>query len=185
MNLRPALIAAALILATAAGSASARIRNVTDADAPRSLPDQGPVSVSWEDPANFTELRYSANSWEARRGNWVEELAEYLRESVEQKLPAGERLQVDITDIRRAGSYEPWRGVQFNDTRFIRDVYPPRMTLNIRRTTADGTVIAEGERKLSDPGFLMTANPIFSSDPLRYEKAMIDRWVWRELKPES
>lgn len=186
MNLRPALIFLALTLsgatlATAAGSASARIRTVTDPDAPRALPEQGPVSVSWEDPANFTEIRYSLNKYESRRGDWVEQLAQHLRERAEKRLPPGEQLQVNITDIDRAGAYEPWRGVQFYDTRFILDIYPPRMTFAYRRIGAGGDVLAEGERKISDMGYLMTSNPYFTSDTLRYEKAMIDRWISREL----
>lgn len=181
MKLRPVLVAIALVLATAVAPASARIRNVTDPNAPRSLPDEGPVSVRWEDPATFSDIKYSGNRWEATRGNWVQDLAEHLRESAQKKLPPGERLDVDITDIRRAGMYEGWHGPDLQYTRIIRDVYPPRMTLQIRRTGADGRVIAEGERKLWDPAFLMNANPALNSDALRYEKNMIDGWVRREL----
>ncbi|KRD32032.1 hypothetical protein ASE35_13840 [Lysobacter sp. Root916] len=181
MILRPALIAAVLAL-TLAGGAVAKSRNVTDPDAPRALPEQGPVEVRWQNPAQFTEIRYSGNSSEAKRGNWVEDLAQHLRQRAQKRLPAGERLEVDILDIRRAGNYEPWRGVAFNDTRFIRDIYPPRITLNFRRIDADGQVIAEGERKLSDMGFLSNANALSNSDPLRYEKALINRWLDRELK---
>ena len=86
------------------GDAAAGIRTVTDPAAPRSLPEQGPVSVRWEDPANFSEIRYSHNQFESRRGNWVEELAEHLRESTEPRLAPGERLEINITDIRRAGA---------------------------------------------------------------------------------
>ena len=178
MKLRLALLA--LLVATAAGTASARIRNVTDPDAPRSLPAQGTVSVRWEDPAQFTEIRYSHNRWEARQGNWVEQLATYLRERAEKRLPQGEQLDVNIVDIRRAGNYEPWH-TAFNDVRVLRDIYPPRMTLTFKRIAADGRVIAEGERKLSDMGFLMSGNAVGSHDPLRYEKHMIDRWLAREL----
>ena len=186
MNLRPALIALALVLtgatlATAAGTASARLRTVTDPDAPRALPEQGPVSVTWEDPANFTEIRYSLNKYESRRGNWVEQLAQHLRDRAEKRLPPGEQLQVNITNIERAGAYEPWRGVQFYDTRFILDIYPPRMSFDYRRIGADGSVLAEGEREIRDMGYLMTSNPYFNSDMLRYEKALIDRWISQEL----
>ena len=186
MNLRPALIALALVLtgatlATAAGTASARLRTVTGPDAPRALPEQGPVSVTWEDPANFTEIRYSLNKYESRRGDWVEQLAQHLRERAEKRLPPGELMQVNITDIDRAGAYEPWRGVQFYDTRFILDIYPPRMTFAYRRIGAGGEVLAEGEREIRDMGYLMTSNPYFNSDNLRYEKAMIDRWISKEL----
>ena len=46
---------------------------------------------------------------------------------------------------------------------------------------ADGKVVAEGERKLSDPRYLMGIQPLNDSDPLRYEKRMIDSWVRREF----
>ena len=186
MNLRPVLLTFALALtgatlATAPGSASARLRTVTAPDAPRALPEQGPVSVTWDDPANFTEIRYSLNKYESRRGNWVEQLAQHLRDRAEKRLPPGEQLQVNITNIERAGAYEPWRGVQFYDTRFILDVYPPRMSFDYRRIGADGTVIAQGQREIRDMGYLITANPYFNSDALRYEKALIDRWISQEL----
>ncbi|HEY5781950.1 MAG TPA: DUF3016 domain-containing protein [Lysobacter sp.] len=186
MNLHPVLLTFALALtgatlATATGSASARLRTVTAPDAPRALPEQGPVSVTWDDPANFTEIRYSLNKYESRRGNWVEKLAHHLRDRAEKRLPPGEQLQVNITNIERAGAYEPWRGVQFYDTRFILDVYPPRMSFDYRRIGADGTVIAQGQREIRDMGYLITANPYFNSDALRYEKALIDRWISQEL----
>lgn len=162
--------------------ASARLRSVTDPEAPRSLPEQGPVNVRWEDPAKFTEIRYSHNSFESRRGNWVEELAEHLRKYATPRLPAGERLDVDIIDVDLAGDYEPWRGVRFQDTRFLRDIYPPRITLTFTRTDASGAVVSQGERKLSDSGYLMSAGVIgHDSDSLRYEKNMINRWLNSEL----
>jgi len=183
MKYRLALFIAFLAIATTIGTASARIRNVTDPEAPRSLPEQGAVSVRWENPAQFSEIRYSRNQAEARRGDWVEQLAIHLRDRARKRLPAGQRLEVNITDIQRAGNYEPWRGVAFNDTRFIREIYPPRITLTFKHTGADGQVIAEGERKLSDMGFMMGSNAGGSRDPLRYEKDMIDRWLARELAP--
>lgn len=183
MTLRTACIAALLVVATASGAAAAKPRNVTDPDAPRSLPEQGPVNVRWDDPAGFTDIRYSYNRTEAQRGNWVEQLALHLRQRAQKRLPAGQRLEVDIRDIRRAGDYEPWRGITFNDTRIIRDLYPPRIALSFRHTGADGQVIAQGERRLTDPGFLMSATIAGASDPLRFEKQLIDRWLARELAP--
>ena len=63
------LLFAAALLATS--MASAKVRNVTDPDAPRSLPAEGPVAVQWTDPAQFTDLKFSGNRWEAARGDWV------------------------------------------------------------------------------------------------------------------
>lgn len=174
------LFAIAILLFTAA-SADARIRNVTDPDAPRALPMQGQVQVSWSDPAQFTDLRASGNRREAARGTWVEDLASYLRDTAQKMLPPGQQLDVRITDIRRAGLYEPWHGPRMQDIRVIRDHYPPRMDLQFTLTGSDGKVLAEGERKLVDSGFMMRS-PLFSNnDPLRFEKTMINDWLKREL----
>jgi len=173
------LLAASLL----AGSALAKSRNVTDPDLPRSLPEQGAVSVSWTDPAQFSEIRYSKNRWEAKRGDWVRQLAEHLRKSASERLPAGERLDVVITDIRRAGDYEPWHGGSAQDIRFMREIYPPRITLNFRRYDASGRVVAEGERKLVDSMYLSSTGTT-DSDLLRYEKQLLDDWLRRDLKSD-
>lgn len=164
------------------GTADARVRNVTDAEAPRSLPAEGPVTVRWEDPSTFSEIRLSPNVAEARRGDWVEQLALHLRKRAETRLAPGERLEVDILDIERAGEYEPWQSLQMRDVRIMRDYYPPRMRLRFRQLDADGRVLAAGERRLVDPAFLSgSVAPASGLDPLRFEKAMIDRWLRREL----
>lgn len=170
-----------LLLAALAFPAAAGVRNVTDPDAPRSLPADGTVDVRWTDPAQFTDIRYSGNRFEAARGNWVMQLAEHLQERALKELPAGERLEVEITDIRRAGAYEPWAGPSMQNVRIMRDVYTPRIELTFQRLAPDGTVLAEGERKLVDGAYLMRSSPLGNSDPLRYEKTMIDRWLRNEL----
>lgn len=167
------------------GAADARVRNVTDPDAPRSLPVDGRIDVRWTDPAQFSDIRHSGNRWQASRGNWVVQLAEHLRESAGKRLSPGQRLEVEITDIRRAGMYEPWHGIRLHDVRILRDHYPPRMDLRFRLFGADGTVLAQGERELVDGGFLMRSTSFGDSDPLRYEKAMIDRWLRKELDDDA
>jgi hypothetical protein len=179
MNVRVLLSACAMTIALAA-CAGAHALRVTDASLPRALPGAGPVDVHWIDPAQFTELRYSFNRHEAARGDWVVQLAEYIRDRAAQQLPPGERLDVEILDIERAGEYEYFFGPA-TDIRVMRDIYPPRMRLHVRRTGADGRVIEEGERRISDIAYLTGPQPLSNTDPLRYEKRMIDRWVRREL----
>ena len=180
MNLKTLALPRALALAVA-GCASGSGKDMLAADAPRALPASGPVSVQWNDPATFTELRYSRNRWESERGPWLTDLAEYLRKRAATQLPDGERLELTIVDVDRAGDFEPWHGAQHQDTRIVRDIYPPRMTLQVKHYDASGALVSEGERKLSDPAFLLGTNPINSSDPLRFEKRMIDSWLRREL----
>ena len=177
--LRPALLALALAASLPALAAS---NDVTDPNKPRAVQVEGPVSVSWTDPSQFSDLRFSGNRWEAARGDWVNELATHLQKSASKRLPAGQQMEVTITDIQRAGRYEPWHGMQYDRVRFLRDHYPPRMTLNVRIIDADGRVLAEGERKLADTSYMMSSSIRADSDLLRYEKRMIDTWVRRELE---
>ncbi len=165
----------------AVASVDAKPRTVSDPDAPRALPTEGTVQVQWTDPAQFTELRYSRNRWEAQRGNWVETLAEHLRKQADKRLPEGQTLDVTITDIKRAGDYEPWHGSRMDDIRFLRDIYPPRITLQFTLTDANGQVIDQGERKLSDTAYLLNSSLPTNTDPLRYEKRLLDDWLRREL----
>jgi hypothetical protein len=169
----------ALALASA-GCASTGDSGMLAADAPRALPAAGPVSVAWEDPATFAELRNGPNRYDAARGTWLTDLAVYLRKRAEARLPAGERLELTIVDVDRAGDFEPWHGVNHQDIRIVRDIYPPRMTIRFKRYDASGALIGEGERKLSDPAFLLGTTPINNTDPLRFEKRMIDDWLRRE-----
>lgn len=183
--MKPITTTTVLLLAGmfAASGAWARTTNVTDPELPRSLPDEGPVAVQWTDPAKFTEIRYSRNRWEASRGDWVRDLAEYLRKRAAGQLPQGSRLEVTITDIDRAGSYEPWRGMRADSIRFMRDIYPPRIDLTFTLTGADGRVLAQGTRELADLSYLMGSTRVGDTDPLRYDKQLIDDWVRREFKP--
>lgn len=175
---------AAVLLACLLGAfaADARVRTVTDPAAPRALPAEGPVSVSWTDPAQFAEIRFSGNRFEAQQGDWVKSLAEYFRTSAGKALPAGDRLDVTITDIKRAGQYEPWHGPRSNDVRIVKDIYPPRISFRYVWTGANGEVIDQGERKLIDAGFLTSSIPLNDSDPLRYEKRMIDDWSRQQFR---
>jgi hypothetical protein len=165
----------------ASGSVAARTTNVTDPGLPHSLPADGPVNVQWDDPANFTEIRYSRNRWESERGNWVKDIAEYVRAQAAKELLPGERLDVTIHDIKLAGDYEPWHGPNTNSMRVVRDIYPPRLTLSYTLLDASGQTISQGERKLTDLAFLQNGTLHNDTDPLRYEKRLVDDWLRRDM----
>ena len=174
----------ALACLLAVGGADAKPRSVSDPQAPRALTAEGPVQVQWTDPAQFSELRYSRNRWDAQRGDWVEDLAEYLRKQASKQLPEGQKLVVTITDIKRAGDYEPWQGPRLDDVRIMRNIYPPRINLQFTVTDAQGQVIDQGERKLVDNAYLYGATRLSDTDPLRYEKRLLDDWLRRELRQD-
>lgn len=142
------------------------------------------IKVDWSDPEAFADVRENpgAGVGRQRAGEWLPLLARHLRSRADSILPPGQHLDVTFTDIKRAGSYEPWRGPQWNDVRVIKEIYPPRIELRFRLTDAGGATLSEGERKLTDPSFL-SRGTINNDDPLRYEKRMLDDWLRREFPP--
>jgi hypothetical protein len=143
------------------------------------LPAQGPVAVSWQDPAGFSEPTWGAMPVD--RDGWIRPLAEHLRQRAESLLPPGHRLEVELLDVNRAGEYEPGGAAGANDIRILRDIYPPRIHLRFRHLDGAGAVMAEGERRLIDAAFLQQTT-VGGSDPLRYEKRVLDDWLRRELE---
>ncbi len=62
----------------------------------------------------------------------------------------------------------------------VRDITWPRMTLRYTLSRGD-QVLASGEDRLVDMNFMMSVNIYASSDPLRYEKAMLDDWFDKRI----
>jgi hypothetical protein len=140
----------------------------------------GTVSVRYDHPENFTETR-EVKAFAPSRADpgYLDTLKGYLEKQGAKALQPGQQLYIVVTDVDRAGSYLP-SVAALNPVRVVKDVYPPRMTLHFRLLDAQGKVVREGERKLSDLGFMYDNPGGFSStDPLRYEKHMIDRWLKR------
>lgn len=182
---RTSLWAGALAGLLLMGSAAAAPRTVTDPQAPRALETDGPVQVAWTDPAQFTQIRQSSNRFEAERGDWVQQLAKYVRTTASKELQPGQTLEVTFTDIKRAGDYEPWHGPRADDIRVMRDIYPPRVTLTYTLKNAQGQVLGEGERKLQDTGYLHSIGRQSDTDPLRYEKRLLEDWIRRDLRNQA
>lgn len=138
---------------------------------------QGPdrVSVQYRDPGQFTETR-SSIGFHAKDDAWLEPLKAYFIQRAERVLMPGQRLDITVTDVDRAGEYEPWLGPNLSDVRIIKDIYPPRIDVDFTLYDAAGKVLRQGSRKLRDPAF--PRNSVANDqDPLRYEKAVIDRWL--------
>ncbi len=114
------------------------------------------VQVDWTKPGDFSEAKQYPGTGLGRDSpdEWLTDLADHLRYRAERVLPQGDDLHVTFTNVQRAGTYEPWRGPQWDDVRIIKDIYPPRIDLMFKLTDASGGVVKEGKRELRDPAFL-------------------------------
>ncbi|MGW8391953.1 DUF3016 domain-containing protein [Pseudoduganella sp. HUAS MS19] len=102
---------------------------------------------------------------------------EHLNRLSEQ-LPPGQVLKVDFLDIDLAGDEFP--RVAVHDIRVLRGQADwPRMHLRYS-VEQGGTVVASGESKLSNPGYLMGMNR-YDRDLYGHEKQMLDEWFRKEV----
>ncbi len=138
------------------------------------------VTVHMVNPDQFSEMRQNSNFGDMRDGSWLVDLQKYVVDRAGRRLASGQQLDVNITDIKRAGDFEPWRGPNFNDIRIVKEIYPPRIDLNYVLKDSSGRVISEGNDKLTDLAFLRRTVRN-STDPLRFEKRLIDDWLAKIL----
>jgi hypothetical protein len=162
---------------------SRRIRGVALCGLVLSLPSisqETPVQVQYVHAEEFADVGNRRFSDERIRAAYLDQLRGHLVKRAAALLTAGERLNVSVSELDMAGEFEAWRPPS-GEARVVKDIYPPRIDLSFSLAAGDGKVIKEGERRLRDPAFLAGANQ-YPDDPLRYEKALIDRWLEQELK---
>lgn len=128
------------------------------------------VTVNYVESDKFSDLPFAP--WE--RKEVLEVLADHFVE-LGRKLPAGQELTVDVTDIDLAGrEYPNFRAGQ--ELRVLKGMadWP---VMQLRYTlSANGQVLKSGTAKLSDMNYLQRGSRLHDSDRLRFEKRMIDEW---------
>ncbi|MBD8874329.1 DUF3016 domain-containing protein [Rhodanobacter sp. DHB23] len=136
------------------------------------------VTVTYDHPEQFTEThKVRALAPQLADDDYLKVLKSYTEDRASRMLPPGDRLAIVVTDIDRAGNFEPWRPMPMREVRIVKDIYPPRIDLRFQLLDANGKVLREGTRKLRDPAFLYDSINLSDSDNLRYEKALLDRWL--------
>lgn len=144
-------------------------------------PAESSVSVTFVNPEQFTENRLYGRQDRFNRIDYLAQLEAYLIKQGQAILKPGQSLHVNITDIRLAGAYEPWRGLQWSYVRIMRDIYSPRIDLDFTLVDQDGNVLREGKRVLRDLDYLHSGVgvPSASGASLYYDKALLRRWLIR------
>src|SRR5262249_19887592 len=93
-----------------------------------------PAEVNFVNPGKFTDggQRCQATQADAVQGG----LRDFLVREAAQRLPADQKLVVNVTDIDLAGWYDP-RQRAGNERRIVRQDRPPRVDLDFRLLAAD------------------------------------------------
>jgi len=131
----------------------------------------GSMTVSFADPAGFSD----AGGTPRERTANLEVLADHLQSLAERYLPADQSLKVEVLDLKLAGTVYPTPHAG-RDLRIVNGGADwPRIRLQYT-LEAGGKPLQSGEERLADMNYTWGLAGISSSDPLRYEKRLLDDW---------
>jgi len=134
------------------------------------------VQVNFVKPESFVDIKDN-NGF--RQDEVLKDIEAHLVEQAQKYLP-GRDVRINVTDVDLAGHVEPF-GRSANWVRVMRTVTLPSISLNYE-VLDGGKVVQQGEARLRDMNYQDGFVGYFSSDPLRYEKRMIDRWFQGEFR---
>ncbi|MBS0440682.1 MAG: DUF3016 domain-containing protein [Proteobacteria bacterium] len=135
--------------------------------------------------AGTVEVRYDAlkihsdaGNTAAQREGRLEALAEHLRTLGAQRLPAGQRLEVELIDLDLTGTVRIARHA-LGEVRVVNGrADGPHIELAYTLRDAGGAALASGRETLYDAGLprLGELRDASGGDPLRHEKTLLDHW---------
>lgn len=135
---------------------------------------QAQAEVNFIKPESFSDIGWIG----VDRDNAMKQLDDHFKALAARELP-GKQLKIDVTDVDLAGEVEPH--VRSDRLRILRSVTIPRMSFTYT-LSENGQVLKSGKADLKDMDYQNgVGNRYFDSEPLRYEKKMIDDWMAREL----
>lgn len=137
------------------------------------------ISVRFQEPDNFTDVRDSLGGPMSQ--SYLDQLAKHLQTVAARRLPAGRKLSVTFTDIDLAGDIQLGGA---DNVRIVQSVHFPRMELNFILTDEQGAVLKQGDRQLRDLDFQTKLLPLTERNaPLAYDKRLLTDWVNTEFGP--
>ncbi|MEH6435653.1 DUF3016 domain-containing protein [Massilia sp. DD77] len=133
------------------------------------------VTVKYIEPDKFSDLPFAP--WE--REDVLRELTDYFTK-LGKSLPQGQDLALEVTDIDLAGREYP-NSRAARDLRVLKGMADwPIITLRYT-LSENGQVLKTGDARLADMSYLQRINRHWDSEPLRYEKRMIDEWFAKTI----
>lgn len=136
---------------------------------------QADVQVNFVNPEKFTDIKDN-NGF--KQMEVLKDIEAYLVEQTSKRLP-GRDVRIDVTDVDLAGEVEPF-GRRMQWLRVMRTATLPSIELRYE-VREGGKVVQQGQTRLRDMNYQDGFNSFSGSDPLRYEKRMLDRWMQQEF----
>jgi len=133
------------------------------------------AKVTFVQPENFSDVPFSTSD----RERVLNDLSHHF-DKLAATLPAGQQLNVEVTDVDLAGETWPTR-FRGQDIRVMNGGADwPRMSFRYTITQGD-QVIKSGTAAISDMAYQQFTTRYGHDDALRYEKHMIDQWFKEKI----
>ena len=135
------------------------------------------VTVTYVKPEDYSDVPRSV----IERERTLKDFSDYFA-TLNKKLPPGQNLKIEVLDIDLAGRLYPRRAA--DDIRVMNGGADwPRM--HLRYTLEEnGQVLRSGDDQISDMNYQWKRSSYFDSDPMRYEKQMLDDWFNKAIVPK-
>jgi hypothetical protein len=140
----------------------------------------GTVEFRSADPEAFRDLRTQPAGDVAGTANLHHDLRMYTIRAAQRHIPRDSHLTITLLDVDMAGDFWPTGGFR-GERRVVRLGDEPRIDLDFRLTAADGTVVREGRRELTNKNYRLHPAP-GQRGALAYEKGLILHWLRQEFQ---
>jgi hypothetical protein len=138
------------------------------------------VEVTWTDYDKYRDIDPGEGHRKHFRENTFQSFEKHFSK-LATKLPEGQVLKIEVTDIDLAGDTHD---AGISRLRIIRDIYFPRMNFSYQLIDANGSVMLTDDVILKDMSFMMGASLRYRQESLGYEKKMLDDWFFDTFKEQ-
>jgi Protein of unknown function (DUF3016) len=139
----------------------------------------GSVQVSFVQPEKFADVRDRAH----RAADHLAVLQRHLEEVGAPYVAQGQTLKIEVLDVDLAGEVNV--SVRAHDIRVLRGRADwPRLQLRYTLEAAGGAA-RSGAATVSDMAYLQRMAPLHATEPLPYERRMLEEWFKAEFGAAS
>ena len=142
--------------------------------------ESGNVRIGFFQPEKFSDFRIQGRQENVSAPIFRREVSAYLSPYVSKRFP-GAVLTLNFTDIDLAGRIDASKSRMLPNARIGRNVASPlRLYFEYALADSQKRILASGSKSLVDADYLYRYNYYpeqTKSDPLFYEKAVLNRWL--------
>ncbi len=137
--------------------------------------------IKWVEPDKYRDIDAGEESKMKFRERVFTRFEKHFNKLAD-KLPEGQVLKIEVTDLDLAGS--TLHG-GMKRIRVIKSIHFPRIDFSYQLVDATGAELKSANVELKDMNFMMGSNLRYRNDFLGYEKKLLDDWFKKEFSEET